>query len=76
MTKQKTKFNYHEAEGRDDGKHLKSWKLASKFEILKNARKFYGNAPIMATYEENYRTYKEAFLKAYQQARQEESHDN
>lgn len=61
----KSKFNIHESEGRRDGLTGDGFLLSIKFTILKNQRELYKNSPIMAVYEENYQTYKEAFLQAF-----------
>ena len=61
----KNMFNIHEMEGRRDGLTGKGWKLAQKYESLRYIRTQFINSPILSTYEEDYKQYKEAFLKAY-----------
>ena len=65
----KQKFNINEAEGRRDGLTGNGIHLAIKFNMLKNMREKYHNAPIMVIYEENYKTYKDSFLKSFWQVK-------
>lgn len=65
MSKNKSNFNIHECEGKRDGMTGEGIHLSIRFTMLKNMREIFSRAPIMAVYEDNYNTYKQAFLNAY-----------
>ncbi len=69
----KSTFNINKAEGERDGKTLNGYLLCIKFETMKRCKELYKNSPILASYEQNYQEYKQAFLIAYWQTKRNQS---
>ena len=59
----KTKFNIHECEGKRDGLNKDTIAICIRWNALQNMRRL--NAPILVWYEDNFKTYKAAFLSAF-----------
>jgi hypothetical protein len=65
MKHKKSNFNVNYAEGLRDGATKNGSLLALQFEILRNCKEAFKNAPIMVYYQQRYEDYKRGFLESY-----------